>query len=76
MTTEEKRTTRSGESCEREEDEAKTGHELFKFDYRDPTLYHAVINSGLLTPAQEFEAVKALLNMKRSESSPVSVAVS
>lgn len=51
----------------REYDEVKVGIQLFNVDYRDPRGYHIVLNSGLLTVKQEFEAVKSLMDAKRSQ---------
>ncbi len=50
----------------REQDELRMGHELFssehgRFDYRDPTHYHLVLNSGLLRLDQEVALMKQLL---------------
>ena len=47
----------------REEDELKMGKDLIgeSYDYRDPSLYHLVINSGLLSIEKEFSLVRNLM---------------
>lgn len=47
----------------READELVKGRGLYgdSYDYRDPSLYHRVIDSGLLTPEEEVEIVMAAL---------------
>jgi cytidylate kinase len=49
----------------REDDEAKMGNVLFGADYRDPKLYHVVLNSEMLTPDEEFMIVQTLKKMRR-----------
>jgi hypothetical protein len=49
----------------REEDECVIGKDLFGKDYRDSSIYHIVLNTGLLSIDQEFEIVSAGLGKKR-----------
>lgn len=48
----------------REEDECVIGKDLFGKDYRDSSIYHIVLNTGLLSIDQEFEIVSAVLGEK------------
>ena len=48
----------------REEDEVKTGIELFGVDYRDTRQYHIIINSDLLSIKQEVNAIKGAFESK------------
>ncbi|MDE1823799.1 MAG: cytidylate kinase family protein [Candidatus Micrarchaeota archaeon] len=45
----------------REMDEVQMGMKLFKNDYRDPEHYHLILNSGILTPEQEFNIVRSIV---------------
>lgn len=45
----------------READELRNGFESYGVDYRDPRLYHAVLNSGLLTLDEEFGIINRLM---------------
>ncbi len=43
---------------DRETDDVERCKRLFGFDYRNPNMYHFVLNSGLLTVGQELSIVK------------------
>ena len=45
----------------REQDELRTGQELFGYDYRDPNYYHLVINSANLTIDEEAAVVESIV---------------
>ncbi len=49
---------------QRAQEEYRRGKELYNLDYRDPSGYHLVLNSGLLTIAEEVSLVLALLGRK------------
>jgi len=49
----------------READELRVGRELFGVDYRDPSGYHLVLNSGAMTVEEEASAVVALMGARR-----------
>lgn len=53
--------------AQREQDELRMGRLLYGdgFDYRDPRIFHAVINTGLLTVEQEFLAIDSLIRDKQ-----------
>lgn len=46
---------------EREDYEFKKGMELFNVDYRNPVLYHAVINSALLSLSDRIHVIKIIM---------------
>jgi cytidylate kinase len=48
---------------QREEDEVRTGRDLFgkDYDYRDKNNYHLVLNSGILTIEEEFKIIADIL---------------
>ncbi|MDE1851120.1 MAG: cytidylate kinase family protein [Candidatus Micrarchaeota archaeon] len=46
----------------REHDEVVMGKKLFKTDYRDQEHFHMVLNSGRLTPEQEFAIVRKIMD--------------
>ncbi len=50
---------------EREEHEVKVCKDLFGADYRDPSHYHLVLNSGLLVLEQEVAIITQLLPLDR-----------
>ena len=50
----------------REEDEVKTGVQMFGVDYRDPRQYHIVMNSDLLSTRQEADAIIGVYKAKTS----------
>jgi len=45
----------------RENDEIKTGFDLFNYDYRDPNYYHLVLNSAKLSIDQEAKAIGSIV---------------
>jgi cytidylate kinase len=49
---------------QRAQEEYRRGKELYHLDYRDPSGYHLVLNSGLLTIDEEVSLVLTLLGRK------------
>ena len=49
----------------REYDEYHMGKTLFEINYKNPNVYHFIINSGLLTPNQEISQVMNLMQDAR-----------
>ncbi len=47
----------------RENDEVKMGIEMYEKDYRDYSLYHTILNSGLLTMNQEIDCIESLMKI-------------
>ena len=49
----------------REQDELKVGQKLYGYDYRDPAIYHFVLNSSMMPAGEEINIIESLVLRER-----------